>query len=138
MENIYHLPLSFGISHTLQDIPNNLYNVLQADTEEARQVLVSDFIGKLEEIAGAYYARMREKYQPVVDLIDAEIKRIDEFYERHNTTLLVNSLKRLKARFLKWLCQLPVLSFNGSKYDVNLIKPYIINHFINIKGEKTR
>jgi hypothetical protein len=39
--------------------------------------------------------------------------------------IMHNRLKALKARFESFLDQMPVLTFNGSSYDLNLIKEYL-------------
>ena len=39
--------------------------------------------------------------------------------------IMHNRLKSLKARFESFLDQMPVLTFNGSSYDLNLIKEYL-------------
>lgn len=41
----------------------------------------------------------------------------------------LNRLKRVLLRLENWLGQLPVIGFNSSKYDINLILPYLVNNF---------
>ena len=36
---------------------------------------------------------------------------------------------------MSWMIEIPVLSFNGAKYDINLMKNYLHKSFDNI-GEK--
>ena len=40
----------------------------------------------------------------------------------------LNIAKKLKSNFQNWYMTLPVVSFNGSKYDINLMKNIFIVH----------
>ena len=47
----------------------------------------------------------------------------------------LNIAKKLKSNFQNWYMTLPVVSFNGSKYDINLMKKYLhssLNKNLNI------
>jgi hypothetical protein len=37
----------------------------------------------------------------------------------------VKNATSLKTQFENWYLSMPVLSFNGSKYDINLMKQYL-------------
>ena len=46
-------------------------------------------------------------------------------YSEDYLTGKVNYLESLCAQFSRWLSVLPIISFNGSKYDINLMKQYL-------------
>jgi hypothetical protein len=48
-----------------------------------------------------------------------------------------NNIQKLKEDFLHYCNQIPILGFNSSKYDLNLILPLIVRELIGKKGQKT-
>ncbi len=84
------------------------------------------------------------KYAGIIEFLDAYVNNIqndlDRFKERNGPTNIyddkqIKLLKNheiavvratsLKAHFDNWYLALPVLSFNGAKYDINSMKQYL-------------
>ena len=72
-------------------------------TEGDPSVVVTDFVTHLEAISEESYTLLRDHYDWVFEALDEE----DE---------------GLKTKLDGWLHQLPVISFNGGRYDLNVLK----------------
>ena len=93
-----HIPISFAVNDNLTNTPSFSEN---SDPEQ----LVKDFIKDLTQRREVIIKKVWEMY-PMVD---------------------VESLPKIvKNKWTEWVEQVPVFSFNGSKYDINMIKEYFV------------
>jgi hypothetical protein len=106
--------------------------------------LIDEFITTILNISLKAESINKIKYANIIEFLDAYVNNIqndlDRFKERNGTPekyndkqlkLLSrheNALKNvtsLKTQFDNWYLTLPIVSFNGSKYDINLMKQYL-------------
>ena len=138
-----HVPVSVSISSNLLDEP-----VFLCEKDPNR--LIISFVAQLEILAAKNKADLRPKFLAV----EAEIKtRLSDIYSRlqivSETQPNISSetedsnvsksflqiqqkqLLDLQRHFNNYVDTLPVFGFNSGKYDLNLIKAYLIPHLLN-------
>jgi G:T-mismatch repair DNA endonuclease (very short patch repair protein) len=106
-----HIPLSCSVASNVPKFEEPVCFVSEGDAQD----LVSRMARRLEAISDAAYAILLEKFEWV-------FKQLNELGE----DVAPGLIEKLDA----YLKELPTLSFNGGKYDLNLIKPYLIHYFI--------
>ena len=148
-----HVPISVSISSNLIDEPIFLYN-------KDPQKLIIDFVIKLELLAEKSKLKMRTKFQDVERVVNERMSKIfqelnercqnlptenfeyeDESIEDTEETdmstqflrMQKNQLIDLKQNLERYVNTLPVFGFNSGRYDLNLIKSYLIPYLINDK-----
>ena len=144
-----HVPISFSISSNLIPVPIFLFN---ANPHH----LISSFFNALEKLATQSKARMKLKFIDVETAIKIEICAIlEQLNQRRNGAERVsnfvddciveeekdlstqflqmqkNQLIDLQEHFERYCNVLPVFGFNNAKYDINLIKPYLLPILVN-------
>ena len=138
-----HVPVSVSISSNLLDEP-----VFLCEKDPNR--LIISFVAQMEILASKNKADLRPKFLAV----EAEIKtRLSDIYSRlqivSETQPNISSetedsnvsksflqiqqkqLLDLQRHFNNYVDTLPVFGFNRGKYDLNLIKAYLIPHLLN-------
>ena len=148
-----HVPISESISSNPIDEPIFLYN-------KDPQKFVIDFVIKLEFLAEKSKLEVRTKFQDIERVMKERMSKIfEELYERcrnHPTEnfeyedaciedteetdmstqflrMQKNQLIDLKQNLERYVNTLPVFGFNSGRYDLNLIKSYLIPYLINDK-----
>ena len=148
-----HVPISVSISSNLIDEPIFLYN-------KDPQKLIIDFVTKLELLAEKSKLEMRTKFQDVERVVNERMSKIfqelnercrnlptehfeyeDECIEDTEETdmstqflrMQKNQLIVLKQNLERYVNTLPVFGFNSGRYDLNLVKSYLIPYLINDK-----
>ena len=148
-----HVPISVSISSNLIDEPIFLYN-------KDPQKLIIDFVIKLELLAEKGKLEMRTKFRDVERVVNERMSKIfqelnercrnlstenfeyeDEYIEDTEETdmstqflrMQKNQLIDLKQNLERYVKTLPVFGFNSGRYDLNLIKGYLIPYLINDK-----
>ncbi|GFR89466.1 hypothetical protein ElyMa_000794700 [Elysia marginata] len=79
-------------------------------------------------ISDAAYKKLKEDFLDVFKELD-ELEKESELID--NTPVAV-----LRKDFKKYLRALPVVGFNSGRYDINVIKPFLIKHLLET-GPKT-
>ena len=152
-----HIPISVSISSNLIDEPIFLYN-------KDPQNLIIDFVSKLELLAEKSQLEMRTKFQEIEVAVNEKMKKIfDRLNERgknystnkfeyedeciedleeadmstQSLRIQKNQLIDLKQHLERYVNILPVFGFNSGRYDLNLIKSYLIPYFIRDKEQET-
>ena len=147
------VPISVSISSKLIDEPIFIYN-------KDPQKLSIDFVIKLELLAEKSKLEMRTKFQDVERVVNERMSKIfqelnarcrnlptenfeyeDECIEDTEETdmstqflrMQKNQLIDLKQNLERYVNTLPVFGFNSGRYDLNLIKSYLIPYLINDK-----
>ena len=148
-----HVPISVSISSNLIDEPIFLYN-------KDPQKLIIDFVIKLELLAEKIKLEMRTKFQDVERVVNERMSKIfqevnercrnlptenfeyeDKCIEDTEKTdmstqflrMQKNQLIDLKQNLERYVNTLPVFGFNSGRYDLKLIKSYLIPYLINDK-----
>ena len=141
----------------LIDEPIFLYN-------KDPQNLIIDFVSKLELLAEKSKLEMRTKFQDIEVAVNERLEKIfDQLNERGKNyssnkfeyedeciedseeadmstqflRIQKNQLIDLKQRLERYVNTLPVFGFNSGRYDLNLIKSYLILYLIRDKEQKT-
>ena len=132
-----HKPLSYAITHNCEGVSSPIVRVVDGDTETDRLNLIHNFMADLEAISDANYLQMKKEYKEISDLIDKTIEETEKFYTERNATIKTGPIFTLKRRFDCFLRRLPCCGFNSAKYDLLLIKPYMVNYLMTQKEEPT-
>ena len=67
---------------------------------------------------------------------EEEIRNEDDDYDQNGNIIMYKALNRLHKRFITYCKQLPVLGFNSSRYDLNLVMKQL-SKALNPFEEKT-
>lgn len=143
-----HIPVSCSIA---SNVPN--YESPHCIIHENPKTLVQQMIEYMMKIAVATQEIMQEKFSWVSERLDEMITNAKSITtERTNansdtdeqssestnvsTTLpvpkrtkraFIRKLKQIQAKFELYCNEIPVLSFNGKKYDINLVKSHLFS-----------
>jgi G:T-mismatch repair DNA endonuclease (very short patch repair protein) len=94
-------------------------------------VVVADFITHLGKISEASYSLLRDDYNWIFEELE-ELESQDDEDD-------IKTPCRLAEKLDAWLHQLPVLSFNGGRYDLNVLKKDLMDEldieFVVKKGQ---
>ncbi|KAL8613898.1 hypothetical protein ACOMHN_032888 [Nucella lapillus] len=108
-----HVPMSVSVCSKVPDYREPVCFVSSGDPQD----LVNRMIDHIEEISDKAYKLLKEDFKDVYAQIDA-VK--DDLV----------SPKPLKDVLDNYLHELPVVGFNSSNYDINLIKPYFFQRLV--------
>ena len=103
---VRHVPMSVAIASCIPGKEDPVCFVSEGD-------LVKKMLDYLENLADAAYSILKEKFQYVFDALETSENCRKE---------------KLTKEFDAYLQELIVLGFNSSSYDLNLIKPKLIEH----------
>ena len=145
-----HEPISVFISSNLIDEPLFL-------CDKDPKALIISFVEAIEVLANKSKTEMRTKFSSIEAIIRARVNAIREDLNKRkdrnasasecedkgteeddeadmSTQFLQiqkNQLLDLQQQFERYVNTLPVLRFNSGKYDLNLIKSYLLPYFIH-------
>ena len=145
-----HEPISVSISSNLIEEP-----VFLCD-KDPKNLIVS-FVETLEEFANKSKTEMQRKFASIQGIINSRVKAIfEKLNERKSLTtpafdfedecieeeeeadmstqflqMQKNQLLDLQQHFERYINTLPVFGFNSGKYDLNLIKSYLVPYLIH-------
>ena len=85
-----------------------------------------EFLAYLNEISNVSQALLNEKFDDVLSELDTMIKNLPQEDEKGK-----KQLSNLKKKFSCFLKELPVIGFNSSRYDINVIKQYLFRDLEN-------
>ena len=152
-----HVSISVSTSSNLIDDPIFLYN-------KDPQNLIIDFVSNLELLAEKSKLEMRTKFQDFEVAVNERTKKIfDQLNERGKNyssnkfeykdeciedseeadmstqflRIQKNQLIDLKQHLERYINTLTVFGFNSGRYDLNLIKSYLIPYLIRDKEQET-
>ena len=116
-----HLPLSVSVCSNVPGFEEPTCLVTKGDTEADAQNLINEWLDYLHEVADHSFTLLKEQFAVSYDDIEA----------LHDTPAASRSgkgPKYLKQVLDTYLHQLPVVGFNSSSYDLNVIKPFIFQY----------
>ena len=141
-----HVPVSVSIFSNLLKEPIFL-------CEKDPNRLIISFVAQLETLSAKNKADLRPKFLEVEAEIETRLSDISSRLEIISESQLENSIKAedsnasnkflryqqkqlldLQCHFNNYVDTLPVFGFNSGKYDLNLIKSYLIPHLLNDKA----
>ena len=112
-----HVPLSVSIASNVPSFTEPVCFV----TEGNPQDLIDRMIDYLEQISKHSYHLLRDQFQSVFDALVTLI---------HGDNKQGVPAKMLAQRLDAFLSELPVVGFNSGKYDINVIKPFLIRRLL--------
>mgnify|MGYP006375582401 FL=1 len=112
-----HVPLSVSVASNVPRFDQARCFVSDGDSQK----LIDDMVDYLEEISNHAYLLLTETFQPLYDALEQLEKEVNTFVP----------VKRLKEKLDEYLQELPVIGFNSAKYDINVIKPYLMERFVS-------
>ena len=105
-----HIPMSVSVCSNVPGFEDPCCFISNSDPQD----LINRMGDYLEDISEKSYELLLKDFEAVFN----EIENTSDDKERH---------KEILEKYLK---QMPVVSFNGGCYDINLAKPYMIKRFI--------
>ena len=118
--------------------------VTDGDTDK----LVSSMMNILRSMSDAAYENIKDySYEDVLEVLTKARKKWDETLcnarssvdDDEESRQLTNPYKTLMEQLYDWLRQLPVIGFISGKYDLNIIKQFLVPYFLSTsKKEEQR
>ena len=135
-----HVPVSVSIFSNVPEY--DVKPIFLCNNKPAK--LINNFIQTILEISLKAKSLNQNKYANIIEFLDAYVTNVQSDYDRFKdnngpsdkyddkkkklSNYHESSVKKatsLKSQFENWYLALPVLSFNGAKYDINLMKQYL-------------
>ena len=107
-----HVPMSVGIASNVPGFEEEKCFIKSGNKKE----LIKNFIDYLEAVSLSAYRLVKEKFKPAFETLESS-----ENVRKEN----------LMKEFDSYCRELIVLGFNSSSYDLNLVKPVLIEHLLN-------
>jgi hypothetical protein len=140
-------PISVSVYSNVPDFQTSkcfivdIEEYLKNPSDETKK-LIKDMIDYMEQISEKSYELLRIKYERIINIIEGnnekisqeeEDKKIDE--EEKTQRYIEKKTNEKEMKILKKLKQIPVVGFNSGKYDLNLIKEWIIEELLKRTSE---
>ncbi|XP_070203679.1 uncharacterized protein [Littorina saxatilis] len=119
-----HIPLSVSVCSNVPHFTEPTCFVSKGDPQE----LVDNMVNYLERISETSCALLCEEFKDVFD----QLTEIEETQQQETDSLNI-PVERLRQKLYEYLQELPVVGFNSSRYDLNVIKPFLIEKFVKDK-----
>ena len=138
-QNNFHIPISFSISTNLPGFSNTFHIM-----NDKPNKLIQYFIIILKLLSQYHYSRYYEKnvkniqeklkifFQSYIKTHMNFINNINEKYEL--IRYCMNNLENLSSKYIIYCKQFIIISFNGKRYDLNLIKKYLFPLLLPIQS----
>ena len=139
-----HVPLSVSVA---SNVPGH-EQVQRLVTDGDPEKLVADMMEILRTISKTAYENLKNSYENVLEQLAEAITDWDEREHAARSTEdkdvtneeesrpPTNPYKTMMEQLHGWLRQLPVIGFNSYKYDLNVIKQFLITYFQSTKDEE--
>ena len=131
-----HVPLSVSVASNVPGYEPAQCYVTDGDSDK----LVADMMDHLTAISDAAYesllpldADVLEELKTRKEVWDEEEEEEEE--EEENGKKTVNPYKKHMQQLYSWLRQLPVIGFNSGRYDINVIKQFLIPYLLKQDDE---
>ena len=135
-----HVPLSVSVASNVPGYEPAQCYITDGDSDK----LVEEMMNNLIAISDAAYDSLLPSYVDVLADLDArkhaweeETKEAEEEEEEEaeNGKKTVNPYKKHTQQLYSWLRQLPVIGFNSGRYDLNVIKQFLIPYLLKQDDE---
>ena len=135
-----HVLLSVSVASNVPGHEQAQCLVTDGDTDK----LVSSMMNILRSMNDAAYENIKDSYEDVLEVLTKARKKWDETLcnarssvdDDEETRQPTNPYKTLMTQLDDWLRQLPVIGFNSGKYDLNIIKQFLVPYFLSKKQEQ--
>ena len=135
-----HVPLSVSVASNVPGHERVQCLVTDGDTNK----LVSTMMDILQAMSDAAYDKIKHSYEDVLEQLAEELTNWDErekaaraANDKKKYRRTINPYKKLMGQLYGWMRQLPVIGFNSGKYDLNVIKQFLIPYFLSTTTSKT-
>ena len=135
-----HVPLSVSVASNVPGHERVQCLVTDGDTNK----LVSAMMDILQAMSDAAYDKIKHSYEDVLEQLAEELTNWDEreqaaraAIDKKKSRRTTNPYKKLMGQLYGWMHQLPVIGFNSGKYDLNVIKQFLIPYFLSTTTSKT-
>ena len=114
-----HVPLSVSVA---SNVPGYQKPVCFISKGEAEQLMLNmlSYMHQIQEQAEKLLLEHHEPYLEELAILREEMNQMDSGGQKRHP------LDRVKKKYEDWLKQMPVIGFNSGSYDLNLIKPHLI------------
>ena len=121
--NAVHVPLSVSIASNVPGFEDVKHFITTGDSRD----LVDRMVTYLEIVSVASKETLQDSYSHLFEALDEKIEDLKLRKDLDDKIKLKRErqLERLKTELDTWLTELPVLGFNSSRYDLNLIKSHL-------------
>ena len=131
-----HVPLSVSVASNVPGYEPAQCYVTDGDSDK----LVADMMDHLTAISDAAYESLLPLYADVLEELKTRKEVWDEEEEEEeeeedNGKKTVNPYKKHMQQLYSWLRQLPVIGFNSGRYDLNVIKQFLIPYLLKQDDE---
>ena len=120
-----HIPISCAVVSNVPEFGQPEFFLSNGDPDE----LVDRILAYLHRVQEAAHAKLSVIYRDVLAQLDVKLIQAAHLDKKSKTR--IPPLELLTKQFYRYLNQLPVLGFNSGKYDLNLIKPYLLKRVMN-------
>ena len=121
-----HVPLSVSVC---SNVPHFTEPKCRVVNKGDPQILVNSMVTYLENILDASYSQiLYEDFSHVFE----QLNKIEETQQQNIDSLNVPA-QTFRQKLQEYLRELPVVGLNSSRYDLNVIKPFLIQKFVTQK-----
>ena len=106
--NKIHVPISFSIFSNVPGYDSQPFTKVSTGNVK---LLMEDFVNYLNSVSDRAYSELKAKYQYIYDFVEKQVRE--------------DEVEKMLKKLDKYFRVLPVISFNGSRYDLNLIKKFV-------------
>ena len=128
-----HVPLSVSVASNVPGHERLKCLVTNGDTNK----LVIDMMAILISMSDAAYDSIKDSYENVLEQLAEAMTQWDEQEETtraaddKKSRRTKNPYKKLMGQLYGWMRQLPVVGFNSGKYDLNVVKQFLVPYFLS-------
>ena len=133
------VPLSVSVASNVPGHERVQCLVTDGDTNK----LVSAMMDILQAMIEAAYDKIKHSYEDVLEQLAEELTNWDEreqaaraANDKKKSRPATNPYKKLMEQLYGWMHHLPVIGFNSGKYDLNVIKQFLIPYFLSTTTSK--
>ena len=120
-----HVPISCAVVSNVPEFEEPEFFLSVGNPDE----LVDRILVYLHQIQEAAYRKLTVEYRDVLTQLDVKLTQATHIDSKSKTR--ISPLELLVKQFYRYLRQLPVIGFNSGKYDINLIKPYLLKRVMD-------
>ena len=117
-----HQPASFSICSNIPSHTECIHRVSNGNTQELIDIMVKVLLNQQETLSRL----MRKKYESAIRIIEEKINNNLEINHEGDEKRL-KKYKSLLSSLLSYCDQLVIIGFNSQKYDLPLIKSYLVS-----------
>ena len=133
-----HIPLSVSVCSNIPGCQEPQCFVTEGNPQELVSKMV-DYMHQIQTTAEAYlHEEHSDYYNALLELLqqkqqledstnEEDVDMTDETTEEpEKKEKKSHPLAVLKFKYEQWMMQIPVIGFNSAKYDINMVKPYLV------------